>query len=44
VASTDTVAFGVDYALSKTSGLFADIAKLSANANPTWQIGIQKAF
>jgi predicted porin len=43
-ASTDTVAFGVDYALSKTSGLFADIAKLSANANPTWQIGIQKAF
>jgi hypothetical protein len=44
VASADTIAVGVDYALSKTSGLFADIAKLSANANPTWQIGIQKAF
>ena len=44
VASADTIALGVDYALSKTSGLFADIAKLSANANPTWQVGIQKAF
>ena len=44
VASADTIAVGVDYALSKTSGLFADIAKLSAKANPTWQVGIQKAF
>ena len=43
-AGTDTAAIGVDYSLSKTALLFADIGKASANANATWQIGIHKMF
>ncbi len=43
-ADTDMVGVGVDYALSKTTGLFVDIGKLSTNANATFQVGFQKYF
>ena len=43
-ADTSIFAVGVDYALSKTTGLFLDIGKASQLANATWQAGFQKGF
>ena len=40
----DIFAVGVDYSLSKTALLFADIGKTSTNANATWQLGVHKMF
>jgi len=43
-ADNSTFAVGVDYALSKTTGLFLDIGKATQLANATWQLGFQKGF
>ena len=40
----DIMAVGVDYNLSKTALLFADIGKTSNLANATWQVGVHKKF
>jgi len=40
----DIFAVGVDYSLSKTALLFADIGKSSTLANATWQVGVHKMF
>jgi protein involved in ribonucleotide reduction len=44
IGSIDMVGVGVDNALSKTTALFGDIGKNSANANATFQVGFQKYF
>ena len=41
---SDIFAVGVDYSLSKTALLFADIGKTSTLANATWQVGVHKMF
>ena len=40
----DIMAVGVDYNLSKTALVFADIGKTSNLANATWQVGVHKKF
>ena len=44
IGDIDMFAVGADYALSKTTALFADIGKLSTSANATFQVGFQKYF
>ena len=40
----DSMGVGVDYNLSKTALVFADIMKQSDLANATWQVGVHKKF
>jgi predicted porin len=40
----DVMSVGVDYNLSKTALVFADIGKTSNLANATWQVGVHKKF
>ena len=44
IGGTDMIGVGVDYNLSKTTALFADIGKYSSLANATFQVGFQKYF